>query len=150
MESLPSGSDSGKWLECNGQAVDASAYPKLAALMSNVPDYQGVFLRGYGSQVYSQLNGSKNGITSTTYSSGILGETQGDSIRNISAYFEAIGNYWTYGGAIASVNLYGTGSEGGANHYRDSQFIFDTSVIVPTSNENRPINIAVRYLIKAK
>ena len=37
---------SDNYLECNGQAVDSSKYPKLYALMHNTPDYRGVFLRG--------------------------------------------------------------------------------------------------------
>ena len=39
---------SDNYLECNGQRVDKSKYPKLYALMHNVPDYRGVFLRGLG------------------------------------------------------------------------------------------------------
>ena len=37
---------SDNYLECNGQEVDSSKYPKLYQLMHNVPDYRGVFLRG--------------------------------------------------------------------------------------------------------
>ena len=39
---------SDNYLECNGQAVDGNKYPKLYALMHNVPDYRGMFLRGLG------------------------------------------------------------------------------------------------------
>ena len=36
-----------KWLECNGQAIDRTAYPELYAIVgSNVPNLQGRFLRG--------------------------------------------------------------------------------------------------------
>ena len=56
---------SDSYLECNGQSVDNSKYPKLYALMHNVPDYRGVFLRGLGGN------------------SATLGELQGDAIRNI-------------------------------------------------------------------
>lgn len=54
---------SDSYLECNGQSIDSSKYPKLYALMHNTPDYRGVFLRGLGNQSYSQINGSINGIT---------------------------------------------------------------------------------------
>ena len=55
------------YLECNGQVVDSSKYPKLYALMHNTPDYRGVFLRGLGGN------------------SAALGALQGDAIRNITA-----------------------------------------------------------------
>lgn len=139
---------SDSYLECNGQLVDSIKYPKLYQLMHNVPDYRGVFLRGLGSIKYSQLNGALNGITSTTYSSGNLNEIQGDSIRNI---------YGVTPGAVEESNISFTGvfynagidvgSKGGAGDWRIG---FDASRIVPTANENRPINKAVRYFIKAK
>ena len=56
---------SDSYLECNGQAVDSTKYPKLYALMHNTPDYRGVFLRGLGGK------------------SAHLGILQGDAIRNI-------------------------------------------------------------------
>ena len=34
------------FLECNGQAVSAVSYPKLAAMMGNTPDMRNVFLQG--------------------------------------------------------------------------------------------------------
>ena len=37
---------SDNYLECNGQSIDSTKYPKLYQLMHNVPDYRGVFLRG--------------------------------------------------------------------------------------------------------
>ena len=44
-------SDRDNWLECNGQSISSAVYPELVALIGwNVPNYQGVFLRGYGGQ----------------------------------------------------------------------------------------------------
>ena len=60
-----SANPSDNYLECNGQAVDSTKYPKLYALMHNVPDYRGMFLRGLGGN------------------SANLGIFQGDAIRNI-------------------------------------------------------------------
>ena len=60
---------SDSYLECNGQVVDSTKYPKLYALMHNTPDYRGVFLRGLGGN------------------SASLGELQGDAIRNITGSF---------------------------------------------------------------
>ena len=48
-----------------------------------VPDLQGLFLRGYGSQTYAQVNGTAVGLTSTMHTSGPLGQEQGDAARNI-------------------------------------------------------------------
>ena len=111
------------YLECNGQVVDGSKYPKLYALMHNVPDYRGVFLRGLGGN------------------SASLGELQGDAIRNITGNINANGVF--YGQTI------GAGDQGGeAGEYK--KYYFDASRVVPTANENRPINKAVRYFIKAK
>ena len=59
-----SANPSDNYLECNGQAVDSTKYPKLYALMHNVPDYRGMFLRGLGGN------------------SANLGIFQGDAIRN--------------------------------------------------------------------
>ncbi|MBP2629480.1 MAG: hypothetical protein H6Q70_108 [Firmicutes bacterium] len=147
LATLPTGSESGKWLECNGQAVNASLYPKLTVLMSYTPNYSGVFLRGYGSQ-----NSYHYGTI--LHLSGNLGELQGDSIRNITGSIEMPEMYPDHSSGSSGAfyqYLYDTartyrvnGSGYGAVTY------FDTSRIVPTSNENRPVNKAVRYLIKAK
>ncbi len=145
LDSMPTGSDSGKWIECNGQSVNSATYPKLAALMSNVPNYQGVFLRGLGSVTSNHFN-------TVIHQSGALGDLQGDTIRNITGG-------WATGDNEMASSMWGafyhgiltTGSDLGArndNVYESGTF--DASLVVPTSNENRPINKAVRYLIKAK
>ena len=52
-------------------------YPELVALIGgNVPNYQGVFLRGYGGQTSYHYGAVGH------WSAG-LGELQGDAIRNI-------------------------------------------------------------------
>ena len=44
-------SDRDNWLECNGQSISSAVYPELVGVVGwNVPNYQGVFLRGYGGQ----------------------------------------------------------------------------------------------------
>ena len=65
-------------------------YPELVALIGwNVPNYQGVFLRGYGGQ--------------TSYHYGAVGhwsvesgELQGDTIRNITGDIESVLNRGGY------------------------------------------------------
>ena len=146
LDSMPTGSDSGKWLECNGQAIDSSAYPQLAGLMSNVPNYQGVFLRGYGSQ-YSYHYGT------ILHSSQNLGQLQGDSLRPIYGQMVGLGqslNGSSLSGAFyyqnAKNNMLGLGDTDGDNN----TVYFDVSKVTPVDNEIRPVNKAVKYLIKAK
>ncbi len=136
------------YLECNGQAV-SSSYPKLQALMSHTPNYQGMFLRGYGSQSHSQNNGTTVGVTSTTHSSGSLGSVQGDSVREIYGYAQM--------GFPTAGSKQGVFETGGSSWAGDSgpdipfgPTTFKVSRVTPTSQEIRPANIAVRYIIKAK
>jgi len=124
---------SDSYLECNGQAVDSTKYPKLYALMHNTPDYRGIFLRGLGGN------------------SASLGELQGDAIRNITGNFNATdNNSWNINAnGVFYGQTIGAGDQGGeAGEYK--KYYFDTSRVVPTAEENRPINKAVRYFIKAK
>ena len=66
-------------------SVFLSVYPELAALIGwNVPNYQGVFLRGYGGQTSYHYGAVGH------WSAG-LGELQGDGIREISASFSTGG-----------------------------------------------------------
>lgn len=118
-----------------------------------MPDYRGVFLRGYGSQAHSQLNGSAVGVTSTLHQSGPLGQVQGDAIRPLSGNF-SISDEWmnnsskqngafAYGGARTG----STDTRGGA--YATAYINFNVSRIAPTDYEIRPANTSVRYLIRA-
>ena len=118
--------------------------------MKNTPDYRGVFLRGYGSQ-----NSYHWGTTQ--HSSAGLDELQGDAIRNIyggmdldivSSYYNTYGSGW---GAITNyTNGFNVVVSGGNSLSPNAAFQIDASRIVPTANENRPVNKAVRYFIKAK
>lgn len=139
----PDGVDQDKWLECNGQIINSSKYPKLAALMVRAPNYQGVFLRGFGSQYSNHYN-------TVLHKSASMGELQGDAIRNITAK----GAFWDqrgYGQAREAFYIsperghFGSGDSDNDNN----ELNFDASLVVPTTNENRPVNVAVRYLIRA-
>ena len=107
--------------------------------MHNTPDYRGVFLRGLGGN------------------SASLGVTQGDAIRNITGIMGGSSSdragLWDYGtGVFYQFN------QGKRAVKPDEQWYsyvsqgmgFDASRVVPTAEENRPINKAVRYFIKAK
>lgn len=145
----PDGPDAGKWLECDGCTVNASRYPKLAALMTSVPDYRGVFLRGYGS-VSSSHFGTVN------HQSEELGVLQGDAIRNITGNMggssSTAAGLWDYGnGAFRqfSQGRYSLAYTSQWWNYVSHGMSFDANLVVPTANENRPINRAVRWLIRA-
>ena len=154
-------SDADNWLECNGQYISSAVYPELYAVVgSYVPDYRGMFLRGYGSQSFTQINGTLTGSTATTHASGNLGAIQGDAIRNMTgkvtrAYCQnfcfvpnSSGTNVLSGEDTESEMVGTAGVLGGRSHYRS--LIFDASRIVPTAEEIRPVNKAVRYLIRAK
>jgi hypothetical protein len=124
-----------------------------------VPDLRGLFLRGYGSRTHTQNNGSKVGVRATTHSSGALGAIQGDAIRNIIGYFGTEIGIWDLEQAIPGVHgpsalqpYLHEGSDGGSMSWTvggASSVFFDASYVVPSSNEDRPVNIAVRYLIRS-
>lgn len=146
LQSDPDGADKDKWLECNGQAVDATKYPKLAKKMSHVPDYRGIFLRGYGTQ-----NSYHYGAVA--HQSAGLGEVQGDAIRNITGAFYA-NNVSGWGSSNAFAQSL-TGELHESIDYKHQSYYyyryhFDAGQCVPTANENRPVNVAVRYMIKAR
>ena len=130
------GGDPTDYLVCNGQWVNSSTYPKLAKIMSYVPDYQGYFLRGLG--------GNSAGV----------GEYQSDAIRNIYGYFHADDHIINYASSGAFYNTVGSKGYDAQNNsdwrFVDTHVNFDASRIVPTANENRPVNKAVIYLIRAK
>jgi hypothetical protein len=129
------------------------AYPELFTLVGPaIPDLRGLFLRGFGSQSHMQYNGSKIGITSTIYSSGALRIIQGDAVRNI------FGDILTqtrvsHSSGVSDISPFtdGGNNDGGFHGVGEGPDIlrFDASRVVPTSTEIRPINTAVRYLIRA-
>ena len=130
-------------------------YPELFALMGGqVPDLRGLFLRGYGAQSHAQNNGSTVGITSTTHRSGILGEVQGDCSRPISGGLSNVQGAANPAGVAASgVFERRIHSDRAAGSYGGSYFTnltFSSSRVVPTAEENRPVNMAVRYLVRAR
>ena len=145
--------DGGTWLICNGQST--AAYPKLREIVgNNVPNYQGVFLRGYGSQTSTHYG-------TVTHSSDALGELQGDAIRNIYGLFRSRSNAfygkgpsnnlgWNSTSGVFKAIETGLRSEGNADS-NGTEYIaeFNTSNVVPTASENRPVNKAVYWLIKA-
>lgn len=113
-------------------------YPELVALVgAKVPDLRGLFLRGNGGN------------------SAALGVQQGDAIRNITGRI-SIGNQYANAGVKWGEGALNVGRSFGGNDFKESgpnsspdEIILDASLVVPTAEENRPVNKAVRYLIRA-
>lgn len=158
VERNPEGYEDGIWLECNGQYFQQSAYPKLYEVLgtNRVPNLQGLYLRGYGSQSHIQNNGSIIGSTNTTHRSGALQSVQGDSIREIYGTFKfeslpsgSVSPYYGHAGAFYTVGI----NDGHSATGRDpGNYLshFYASRVTPVSNEVRPVSMAVRYFIRAK
>lgn len=134
--------DYGVWLDCDGR--DVSNYPNLVAAIGSttIPDYRGLFLRCQGSQTVGE----------TVHSSPAVGVKQGDAIRNITGNFTALHQMNAdirATGAFTYQNQ-NFGEDGGRNSAQETPlYTFDASRVVPTANENRPVNATVRFLIKA-
>ena len=130
-----------------GINITDSVYPELVALIGwNVPNYQGVFLRGYGGQTSYHYGAVGH------WSAG-LGELQGDGIREIFASFSTGGQHGI-GGASGSFGV--TGGQGydwkygGTGNTYWGGINFYASRVTPVVGEIRPVNRAVRYLIRAR
>jgi len=90
-----------------------------------------------------------------------MGKIQGDAIRNLSGSSVSY-TAWSinpsdtrtdrWDGALG-ISFTGAGTDGGnlggPNENQWRRVILDASRQVPTANENRPVNMAVRYIIRA-
>ena len=93
-----------------------------------MPDLRGLFLRGHGGN------------------SSALGIQQGDAIRNIKGSFGVDAMILGASGAFSRITWHDGGHAGIAG---TGGISFDASRAVPTAEENRPVNQAVRYLMRA-
>lgn len=138
--------DYGVWLDCDGRNV--SNYPNLVAAIGSttIPDYRGLFLRCQGAQT----------VDGTVHTSPAVGTKQGDAIRNIEGSF-IVDDYVGDGGYNGEYPPNGAFKDVGTANYDaksgldpDGRLLsFNASYVVPTANENRPVNATVRFLIKA-
>ena len=141
-------SDRDNWLECNGQSISSAVYPELVGVVGwNVPNDQGVFLRGYGGQTSYHYGAVGH------WSAG-LGELQGDGIREIWGELSYLPRsrdgevgqsgslaFWNEG-RNQWMNDAGKAPSGAMNFY--------ASRSTPVVGEVRPVNRAVHYLIRAR
>ncbi|WP_455654321.1 phage tail protein [Phascolarctobacterium sp.] len=135
--------DGGVWLLCNGQSC--ALFPELVKVLgkSTVPNYQGIFLRGYGSQASTHYG-------TVTHSSAALEELQGDAIRNIFGSFHVSRRAWNdASGAFVGRTYNAADWKSGSGDNHQHEYTLDASRVVPTAAENRPINRSVNYIIRA-
>ena len=113
--------DMDNWLECNGQSISPSVYPELFAVLGGqVPDLRGLFLRGFGGK------------------SAALGTTQDQATASSGIQI-----------ATAFIDLGGGGWDGWA-YAPYPQAGGSWTTLPGTGDETRPVNTAVRYLVRAR
>lgn len=146
--------DEGVWLECNGDFIPTQYAELIAIVGARTPNYQGMFLRGHGNRVIGGIN----------YTSGDLYTPQIDTLRELPTNGGKVTlNIHHMGGVtIRPGSTAGAAYWNGATYHStsDSSWNYwyqpDISInlagglsTMPTSNELRPVNMAVRYFIKA-
>ncbi len=135
------------WLECKGQTITSSEYPELVSVFAGpapeatVPNLQGVFLCG------APLTWSSQKEWWSIAGDG-LPFIQGDLPAGGSAGVGSAVNS-NISGVFATRSTRSAGFEVKPRKVASSQVIFDSSRVVPTAEECRPINMAVRWLIRA-
>ena len=130
------------FLRCDGSALDKNTYAALFAVIGYtygrsgdkflLPNFSdGKFMRSIGGNAAP------------------LGTAQWDAIRNIVASLKTDIPLYNYTGAFAKAPKQGSVSTGnGTRNDLDNVIDFSASRVVPTANENRPLNMAVVVLIK--
>ena len=150
----PEGWDEGKWLECNGQSVNPTVYPELFALTgATVPDLRGLFLRGQGGNAAGlgsiQEDAGRNVWGDIAVTPSLAGDvnvqafgenvTESDGAFSLSTAYRTAIRDQNGDGAVTAIGIHFNASRvWGAAHTTDA-----------IAGEFRPVNRAVRYLIRA-
>jgi len=132
------------YILANGSAVSRTTYANLFAV------YGTTFGAGDGSTTFELPDFRGKFIRGQSGNSADYGVTQNDAIRNITG---TMGGKYLVGDSIIQVTgaFYnaGTFSENAFGGTGSSpKFGFDASLVVPTADENRPVNLAVDFYIK--
>ena len=96
-----------------------------------MPDLRGLFLRGQGGN------------------SAAIGQVQGDATRPLYSEFSGMAAISGTGPFSSSYNIPGWHVAGGRDYSFGLGMMFNTAWVTPTATENRPVNVAVRYLVRA-
>lgn len=132
------------WLALEGGTYNRSAYPKLWDYINKyghkVADnqrtaYPGSYTTGNGSTTFRLPNMKGLFARGQGGNSAGLGQLQGDAFQQHSHQVRGYGSGAAHAGPHGWVVLDGSGNSGNANGR--------------TANENRPINVAWRYIIRA-
>lgn len=134
--------------------------------MVATPNYAGMFLRGYGSQNHVKNNGVKPGNTATNHASGAINSIQGDGTRPVYGLFNIYtftqNNDFTDDSHVNNQVFTGTtfhwhtlatswvDSQKSKAVMKSSNVIMHNNRLVPIANKIRPVNMAVRYLIRCR
>ncbi len=132
----PSNTIPAGWVRMTGQTGINTTYPLLSKVIGTwIPDMRGYFPRGTG------------GTNSTVKAA------QSDAIRNLTGTISYVAESYNDEAVVSGVFTKQVGYKA-ANTPKttDSSYsgrlTFDASNVVPTSNENRPLNRAFNFIIK--
>lgn len=139
------------WLLCSGGIVKRTDFPALFAAIGLVYTESGIGNDGVSFQLPNLMDGEGRFVRSVPYNGRGTGTKQHDAIRNIWGRVEGFcaNRAWDLisEGVFATIssNYYGV-SWDSASH--QTGIDFNAARVVPTANENRPLNISFVPLIK--
>lgn len=159
------------YLECDGSAISRTTYADLFSVIGeiygvgdgvntfNIPDYRGVFLRGFDNGAGNDLDAASRTDRGDGSTGDVIGARQNNATKRPNTsfttnnpgthkhFFTAVqdSSIPSAGGYIMSADYttpFGTTREveGGGSHTH--------SITLGGDNETRPINISVMYIIK--
>jgi len=134
-------------------AVVGTAHGAADGTHFNVPQLQGKFIRGFDNSAGIDPDAGTRTTCNTGGATGDnVGSCQVDAIRNITGSARMNGTYGLVlngtmtSGAFEAGTVRANGPAASGTNFSDLNF--DASNIVPTGNDNRPINVTMLYCIK--
>lgn len=129
------------FLKYNGASFNKAMYPKLAQIFPSgvLLDLRGVFIRGW-----DDGKGIDTGRAILTQQQDAQQNING-MVSDVTVGVNAAGT-----GAFSMVDLTTSGIAAGAlNSFYQKHIYLDSSRVVRTATENRPVNIAFNYIVRA-